>query len=192
MINFVGIGGRLGHGKDAMADLLVKKYGFVKMGMSDPLADALYALNPFLGAEQDDTRYQSVVDDVGYTKAKEIPEVRRLLQVLGTEVGRRMISADVWVDIMVRRALAITENGGRVIVTGIRYPNELSAIQENGGESWFIKRPGLEDAGAAAAHSSETSLSEYDFDVIIMNDGTLAELEGIAEHIAKSRGWEKR
>ena len=55
-----------------------------------------------LGATERVT-YREAIEERGYTEAKaEFPEVRRLLQVFGTEVGRDLFGENVWVDIMKR------------------------------------------------------------------------------------------
>lgn len=182
----VGIGGKLASGKDAVADYLVENYGWVKLGMSDALAGALYTLNPlvstrvrFLGIPlwTKHVRYQEVADRVGYVEAKTLPEVRRLLQVLGTEVGRNMIDEDVWTDMMVKRVRSlISPEVPGIIVTGVRFENEIEAISDElSGNLWWVVRPSLED-GVNASHSSENSVSASDFDVEIWNTGTLGDL----------------
>lgn len=203
MARIVGIGGKLASGKDAISDHLVEKHGWVKLGMSDALADALYTLNPYIVEKwteyapvpnrffswrkskslvvdidyQRIRRYQEIVDEVGYVKAKEISEVRRLLQVLGTEVGRKMISESVWTDIAARKVReAVARGVPGVVLTGVRFPNELEMLEEElGGETWWVTRPSLE-SGQNASHASENSVSSVDFERTIWNDGTLEEL----------------
>lgn len=190
MTQIVGIGGKLASGKDAISDYLVENHGWVKIGMSDALAEALYVLNPWIHQQgflknivgrvtkswNYTERYQTYVDRVGYVEAKTNPEVRRLLQVLGTEVGRRIISESTWTDIVVRRAKEAAKTAPGVIITGIRFPNELGMItDELDGELWWVVRPSLA-AGSNAGHSSENSVHETDFDRTIRNDGTLDDL----------------
>lgn len=174
----IGLGGRLRAGKDTVADALVVNRGFRKMGMSDALADALLVLDPVipdwptLGTS---TRYSVIIRAVGYVEAKTNPEVRRLLQKLGTEVGRDMIDQNVWVDIIERRIRESLAAGVSVAVTGIRFPNEVSMIRRVGGSLVWVSRPALEDP--AGDHASESSVSVLDFDHHILNVGTVAELE---------------
>ena len=201
MSQIIGIGGKLASGKDAVADHLVENHGWVKLGMSDALAESLYAMNPMVPAEGWTEKlgwfrnwlfttffsksqigmgfylpYSYLVDEFGYVEAKTNDEVRRLLQKLGTEVGRRIISESVWTDIVVRRAKEAAKTAPGVIITGIRFPNELDMItDELDGELWWVVRPSL-GAGSNAGHASENSVSETDFDRTIRNDGTLEDL----------------
>jgi len=188
MSKLIGIGGLFSSGKDTVADYLVEKYGWVKMGMSDPLNDALLTLNPlidcqFEGAaelnwetDQRFVRYEIVENALGYTNSKLIPEVRRLLQVLGTEVGRNMMGENTWIDIAERRINNIHRNGQSVILTGLRFPNETRMIRQNRGHLWWVNRPELNNTGQTATHSSENSVDASNFDHIIENSGSLEEL----------------
>lgn len=62
-------------------------------------------------------------------EAKKNPGVRVLLQRLGTDVVRDMVDEDAWVDIMRFRVECLLREGKKVVVTGIRFPNELEAIR---------------------------------------------------------------
>jgi hypothetical protein len=207
----IGVGGRLTAGKDAFADHLVAEHGFVKLGMSDTLAEALYRLNPWIpvvtvGKEESWVwalfrklrrlrgdlgshsrtsvhwfRYQRLVDELGYVEVKKNPEVRRLLQVLGTEVGRELLGQNIWVDAAAKR---ISEAGPRVVITGIRFPNELDMIEklntnDRAATSVWIERPGL----STGTHSSEGSLSSQEFEYVLDNAGTLEELHMKTSHL---------
>lgn len=201
MSQLIGLGGKLRAGKDAVADYLVENKNYVKMGMSDALNEALLRLNPIIWAETDniplpkelagggawgtksitERRYQDIHDAIGYVEAKKIPEVRRLLQVLGTEVGREMIDQDVWVKMAEKTIRAHWAEGKNVVITAMRFPNELEMLERLGGTSVWVNRP-VDPSEAVtegiAAHASENSVSQHDFDLIIFNTGTLEELYG--------------
>ena len=196
----IGIGGRLAAGKDEVADHLVATHGFIKMGMSDPLADALYVLNPRIGIAGDSDivkeqfifgqlySYQDIIDTVGYVEAKTIPEVRSWLQKLGTEVGRDMLGKNIWVKAAESRIREQLNNNQNVVITGIRFPNELEMVNRLGNEeNWFsgatlwISRPGLSTSKEAAQHASEGSVSEFDFQYNISNNGSRNDLYETAD-----------
>lgn len=202
----IGIGGLLRSGKDTVADHLVEHHGFVKMGMSEPLNDAMLTLNPWISLDHhvwdipfeggpvniwwrrgQTVKYQALHEWAGYTKAKEQKEVREFLQLLGTDVGRNMISDTVWVDIAQRNAVAHLKAGRSVILTGMRFPNELTMIEKAGGATVWVDRsapdlitPGGSVAGTYA-HASENSVRPQDFKHILLNHGSLEELYDLAE-----------
>lgn len=206
MSTLIGLGGKLRAGKDAAADYLADTHGYHKLGMSDALNEALLKLNPWItgtvpnavsvfGEEVRLTpiRYQELHDAVGYVQAKTFPEVRRLLQVLGTEVGRDMIGQDVWVNIAEKRIKALLDAGVPVVITAVRFPNELEMIRKLGGTAVWIERAS-EARGASeevSGHASEQSVSMRDFPRAIGNHGTLEELyvnvEALIENIDSSR-----
>jgi hypothetical protein len=201
----IGLGGKLRAGKDAVGDYLESEHDFVKLGMSDALNEALLKLDPLipLGTiTPDHQRYSVYLEAVGgYVEAKKNPEVRRLLQVLGTEVGREMIDPDVWVRIAEKKILQHWTEGRDVVITAVRFPNEVEMIRRLGGTSVWIERDealrspnaGTESSegtgrpeetvsaregakNAIHAHASENSVSAEDFEYSILNNGTLKEL----------------
>lgn len=174
MGKLVGIGGLLESGKDTVADYLVGK-GWIKFGMSDPLHQSMMKLDPIVASGGDDGvwTYVEATGELGYTEAKaRFPEYRRLLQVFGTEVGRDLFGENVWVDIMAKRASAALEGGHNVIVTGLRFINEIEAIIKLGGETWWVDR----GFTPTSQHASENSVTPDDFDVIIDNTGSIEDL----------------
>jgi hypothetical protein len=162
MSELIGLSGYAGAGKDEVARIL-KPYGWQRASFADPLRTALYALNPRIHG----TPLQFLVDVLGWDTAKrETPEIRRLLQRLGTEVGRNLFGQDFWVD----QAMRSLEEGGRYVFTDCRFPNEADAIRARGGRVFRVWRP---DVTAVNAHPSETALDDYDFDGVIANDQSL-------------------
>jgi hypothetical protein len=185
----IGVGGRLEAGKDAFSDYLVEKHGFVKLGMSDTLAEALYRLNPYIQEGYEYYPYQDFLEyRGGYVEAKKNPEVRRLLQVLGTEVGRDLLGQDIWVKAAKRRIDEHTAAGTNVVITGVRFPNELAMFDRP--DIWHTQwvdpittTVWVERGGSTAAHSSEASVSSEDFEYVLDNLGTLEELHTSAERL---------
>ena len=170
----IGVSGRKRSGKDTFAKRLIEAHGFRRESFADPLRDMAYALNPLV---DDVGRLAGVVDAIGWERAKdEHPEIRRLLQRLGTEAGRKVLGKNIWVDTAMRK----TADGELVVFTDCRFTNEADAIRERGGHIVRIERPGLADGDA---HPSETSLDDYAFDFIVYNDGGLEKLGQAADWV---------
>ena len=172
MTTLVGLGGYAYAGKDAVADVL-EDHGWFRTYMSSPLERALVTLNPFIEYDRGffPTRYAEFHKQVGYSKSKRHPEVRRLLQSLGTEVGRDILGKDVWLNAVFKQ---VEEAKPRpAAVTGIRYHNELDRIRSEGGVAVWVSRPGY---GPINGHSSDNTLGPQDFDLVLHNNGTLDDL----------------
>lgn len=207
----IGLTGYAQHGKDTVGEYLVKRNGYKRYSFADGVRAAVLKLDPMiLNLEpvvfDNDTiqvgdSLRGLVTKVGWDEAKLHPEVRRLLQVMGTEVGRDMFGPDVWVNIVadqLRSDNVVSEDasgfwfpqeGGRAVITDVRFPNEAALIKRLGGELWRVERyntrgPGHEgerapyDNGLGTEHPSEAYIGSLTVDRIIDNVGTIADLEG--------------
>lgn len=174
----IGLSGYAQTGKDTVAQHLVDNYGFTRIAFADPIREALYTLDPVI----DDypalpgVRLSWLVDKSGWEHVKvESESVRRMLQRLGTEVGRNLWGQDFWVKIAMEKAKQY-EN---VVFTDVRFPNEMAAIVGSSGEVWRVEKPGVE---AVNRHISERALDEYMFERTINNIGTLEDLYAIVDY----------
>lgn len=174
----VGLSGYAFSGKDTVADILVDELGFRKASFADALRKCVEALDPIVEMRAG-LRYSEIIDRYGYERAKsEFPEVRRILQRMGTEVGRNIMGDDIWVDLTMKAIDA--EPNVDWVIADCRFPNEYSALSMRGIVG-RIQRPGI---SAANAHVSETALDDFKFDFTLVNDGTIAELrEGVLAYL---------
>lgn len=69
-----------------------------------------------------------------------------------------------------------------LVITDVRYPNEADRVKALGGEVWEIQRPGLTSDG----HVTEQPLPDELVDRVIVNDGTIANLESKIEEALAS------
>ena len=90
------------------------------------------------------------------------------MQVLGTEWGRKLIHEDLWVRAWMREAVWMLQNGRRLAIDDLRYPNELDAVLRLGGATIRIVR---KDLHQVESHDSETQfvLSQR----VVVNDSDL-------------------
>jgi hypothetical protein len=186
----IGLSGYARSGKDEAA-VALQQIGFKRVAFADKLREVLYQLDPLIAPTpekyfveaKNPVRLKEVIDDYGWGTYKETryaTEIRRLLQRLGTEAGRQTLWDSIWVD----AAFAGLAPEDNVVVTDCRFPNEAEAVKERDGEVWRITRAGV---GPANSHASETSLDDWDFDVSIMNDGSLEDYHGLVRELAQSR-----
>lgn len=181
-MTLIGIGGYALSGKDAIAAVL-EQDGWKRTYMSRTVEKAMLALNPWICEERLTsepvghiirrwTPYREIHAKIGFDASKLIPEVRQFLMALGTEVGRDMLGANVWVDAAFRRVDGWLARGHNVVLTGVRFHNELVALRDRDGLSLWVDR-GL---APLSGHASENTLTAGDFDLVIPNLGTLDNL----------------
>jgi hypothetical protein len=196
----VGVSGRSGHGKDAIASHLVARHGFQRLGWADALKDEVRTrlretvkritiLDEVTGALNgipDELRWHASHDhDASWWDMRlhyaiyenRSPIVRSLLQEFGTDV-RRVDQADYWLDAWQR--LAVERFGPldtrRLVIPDTRFPNEAQRVRDLGGRLLRVTRPGYESV-AARGHESESALDGWtDWDGDLTNDGSLADL----------------
>lgn len=173
----VGLMGYAQVGKDTVAKTLVEEHGFTRIAFADALRDAAYALDPIIGAVSHvyggvvETRLRHTVDRLGWDEAKQNPEVRRILQVLGTEAGRDIHGVNCWVDVAMRKV----HGTGRYVFTDVRFPSESTAIMRERGTLVRVRRQGFEPVNG---HISETAVDHVEPHFTIYNDGSLDHLAG--------------
>lgn len=173
----IALSGFARSGKDETAKVLVEKYGFTQVAFADKLREVLYALNPWIPADNimplgTNVLLQDVIASYGWDGYKSSPfggEIRRLLQRLGTEAGRHTLCDTIWID----AALTGLPEDAKVVVSDARFYNEFDAVRDRGGYVWRIDRDGV---GPANDHASETEAIDYpNFSLFLKNNGTLEE-----------------
>jgi len=169
----VGLTGYAQSGKDTVAQILVNKYGFTRVAFADKIREFLYELNPVI---KDGVKLREFVDAHGWDVAKvQESEVRRLLQEIGL-TARKVFNDDFWI----RQALEPHQVFERMVITDVRFENEAEHIKLIGNwldqpaEIWRIKRTNTD---AVNDHVSESQMDGYKVDRILVNRGTLDELE---------------
>ena len=115
----------------------------------------------------------------GWDEAKKTEEVRRLLQIFGTEIGRSLLGENIWVELATRNL----ESSKNYVFTDVRFPNEADKIKNLGGLIWRVERPSI---NAINNHSSEVALNGYHYDAIITNDSDMVALKNRVEEL---RAW---
>jgi hypothetical protein len=178
----IGLSGYAQVGKDTVANYLVEHYNFTKVSFADPIREALYTLDPIISdlVMLPGVSLASAVDGLGWELVKQSsPQVRGLLQRMGTEVGREMFGEDFWVN----RGLLRAKEHENVVFADTRFVNEANAINANDGQVWRITKP---NHGPVNNHPSETALDNYSFDWTIPNYTVFEELYNLIDTIMAS------
>ena len=193
MTHLVGICGLKGSGKDTSGDYLCSRYKFSKGSFADPIKKAVRDIFGFpeeqlWGSSElrdkipDDIRLKfSGLDPVdgsaltcigeseySFWKRESDGEIfpeyitpRLALVTLGTEWGRRLHS-EIWIRAFIRQAPR-----GRVVLTDVRYANEIRMIQQHGGKVIRLTR-----GVRISNHPSEKELESIPldtFDFVVNN-----------------------
>lgn len=188
----VGLTGYAGAGKDSVADILVRDYGFTKMALAEPLKRMLRNLNPIVGFEPGgyfcncescsedaypvylEDLYEMGLTDAEIKKSEYGEEVRRLWQRFGTEAMRGE-DDDYWIQTAWHAIPAQTD---RLVITDVRFENEAEWIydrlQNPNNSLWRIARP---SEHPSEVHESEQMAGLLGEEVTILNDGSLEDLK---------------
>ena len=180
MYDLVGFCGPATCGKDTAAAALLGTGSWNRVAFAGPLKAAALALDPLVKIDSDHPlvvrtwpdahlldedvllRLGELVSKVGWDEAKKHAEVRRILQVMGTECGRDVFGQDCWVKLARKSVITNTHSGIRTVITDVRFPNEAEMIHEMGGIVVKIIRPGV---GPVNSHASDAGISECDFTI---------------------------
>ena len=170
----IGFLGRKRTGKDTAANLLIKKYGFIKYGFGDPVKDVARAMFCF----DDEQLYGSKKEDVD-------PEwnvtPRKVLQVIGTEFSQYSIYKSLpeleekvpmrnfWVNRFKKwyKEEIKINIGMNVVINDIRFQHEINAIKELNGHVIKITsdRQQYKDSHLSENEIDEINQQTIDFEI---------------------------
>lgn len=169
----IAFGHRKQVGKDTCGQYLADFYNFERVAFADPLKQALSAMFGF-----DEKQLQGSDDDKNLVDPHWGFSPRHALQTLG-EGARQLFGDDVWLRSAERRIVSSKKKN--VVITDLRYPNEAEMIRKHGGILVRIDRPSL--GPIVDQHHSENALKNYNFDRIVVNDGSLSSLKESIDRI---------
>jgi hypothetical protein len=203
----IGIVGFIGSGKGTVGDILAQK-GFHKDSFAAPLKDATSVIfnwprNMLEGDTNISRLWREKKDEYWSSQFGYDFTPRLALQLMGTEVGRKIFHEDLWIISLLNRA----RGQDKVVVTDVRFKNEIKCIRESGGFVVRVKRgPEPEwyhdalntnlgnDRSMFFPPRNDVHVSEWDwigceFDYVIENEGSLKDLESNIDSMLYSLGW---
>jgi hypothetical protein len=196
IIGFVGF---IGSGKDTAADYLVNFYGFRRDSFANTLKDAVACVfgwdRTLLEGRTKEAREWREQVDPWWAERLNMPNLtpRWILQYWGTDVCRNHFHDDIWIASLENKMRKTTDN---IVISDVRFPNEIKAIHNAGGivvrikrgpepewyqdatnmnqgpqnMSWLISKTKMEKLGI---HASETAWVGCNIDHIVYNDTTI-------------------
>ena len=205
----IGLVGLKGCGKDTAADYFITHYdNWIKGSFADSLKDTCACVfgwdRELLEGSTHDSRAWRETVDTWWSEKLNRPNFtpRVALQIVGTELWRNQFHDDIWLLSFEKKLLTIKEN---VIITDCRFPNEIELIQRLKGKIVRVKRgedppwwdTAVEDNDRQdeahynpilprtypEVHASESSWAGCTEDYVIVNDGTLEDLEETVKNL---------
>jgi hypothetical protein len=208
----VGMVGLIGAGKDTAADFLVNSHGFRRDSFANTLKDAVanvfgWDRTLLEGRTKEAREWREQVDPWWATRLG-MPNLtpRWVLQYWGTDVLRNGFHDDIWIASLENKMRKTADN---IVISDVRFPNEIKAIHNagghvvrikrgadpewfeaavsvnkgpNGNASWALSKAKLEKL---KIHASETSWVGYKTDYTITNDTTIDDMYHQLENVLK-------
>jgi hypothetical protein len=199
IIGFVGF---IGSGKDTAADYLVNFHGFRRDSFANTLKDAVSHVfgwdRTLLEGRTAEARSWREQVDEWWANRLDMPNLtpRLMLQLWGTEVCRSGFHDDIWIASLENKIRKTKDN---IVISDVRFPNEIKAIHNAGGlvvrikrgvdpewyndavnmnagqsnMSWMISKSRIEKLNI---HASETAWVGGNIDHTVYNDSTIDDL----------------
>lgn len=203
----IGICGFIGSGKDTVADYLVNVHEFRRESFAGTLKDAVAAVfgwdrTMIEGRTKASREWREQVDPWWSERLGREITPRWVLQVWGTEVCRHGFHDDIWIASLENKLRQVKDN---VVISDVRFPNELKAIKNAGGiilrtqrgpsPAWFGDAL-LDNVNGSThmkdkhpeVHFSEWALVGSEIDQLLDNNGTMDALFGQVDNIVKNQG----
>lgn len=198
----VGFVGFIGSGKDTAADYLVNFHGYRRDSFANTLKDAVSQVfgwdRTLLEGRTKEAREWREQVDTWWAERLNMPKLtpRWVLQYWGTDVLRKGFHDDIWIASLENK---MRKTGDNIVISDVRFPNEIKAIHNAGGivvrikrgdepewyqdavnmnagntnMSWLISTDRIKKLGI---HASETSWVGGDIDHTVFNDTTIDDL----------------
>lgn len=198
IIGFVGF---IGSGKDTAADYLVNFHGFRRDSFANTLKDAVAAVfgwdrTLLEGRTQEARAWREIKDEWWSKRLQRDITPRWILQYWGTEVLRNHFHDDIWIASLENK---IRKTGDNIVISDVRFQNEIKAIHNANGLvvrvkrgqdpdwfqdainvnigptnlNWAISKQRMSELNI---HASETSWIGDSIDYVIENDNTIDHL----------------
>jgi hypothetical protein len=161
----VALSGPAGCGKDTAAHHLKNRFGFGVYAFAWPIKAALNAMFGWRPESWDNREWkETVIPGIGKSP-------RQMAQTLGTEWGRNLVNADLWLLLAEQRCHEARAAGlSGLVFTDCRFVNEAQLVRRFDGIVIQIER----DACAPVAdHVSEKPLPPNFVNYVVRNNGTL-------------------
>jgi hypothetical protein len=205
----IGLVGFIGSGKNTVANCFVE-LGCSQDSFAAPLKDMCSAIfgwpRDLIEGDTNESREFRETPDMFWTRKLGIDNFtpRLALQLAGTEVMRNHFSQDIWLNSLEYR-IRKTRHNRCVVISDVRFRNELELIKQMGGHTIWVRRGELPEwydiavsanTGNAVSrkimqtryrdiHESEWNWAGFEYDYVINNNGSVEDLRQQVNEISK-------
>ena len=196
----IGLLGLIGSGKGTIARQLVEEFDFVQLSFAGAVKDAVASIfnwdRDMLEGESPESRvWREQVDAWWSNKLGCEITPRKILQEFGTDIMRNNFNENIWLYNLENKLM----NSKNVVISDVRFPNEIDLIMQHGGilmevkrgmapewykTAWIQNRYGelmplvkTMEIDFPNIHPSEWSWIGASVDMTIMNNGTVEALK---------------
>lgn len=175
----IGLNGRMQSGKDTTAQILERLFENIERGaFADKLKDSAAAALQISRDQLEELKLNGKITvHLPYlgqgNVLRNVKQIsgREYLQYYGTEAHRNVFGDDFWVEQVLDKPVT---DGTILVVTDMRFPNEIAGVLDRGGIAVKIRRE--EADSKPITHPSEQTLPDEQFDYFLDNNGTMTDL----------------
>ena len=130
----IGLVGKKGSGKTTVAKYLVDEYNFEEVVFAEPVKRVTESIFGFsydmlLGDTKEKRQQRVTLKDPIWGKTPV-----EAMQIVGTEIFRNGFDSETWIKIAKRKVDQFRSEGKSVVISDVRFENEINFIRETGGE----------------------------------------------------------
>jgi hypothetical protein len=201
-MKLIGLTGLAGSGKDTIASVLLQEYNYQKLSFADTLKDVLSSMfgwDRFIleGTTEENRAKRTEIDSFWSSKLNTEITMRSAMTSVGTDLFRKFFNENIWVFSCERKL----QDKELVVVTDVRFPNEIDMIRRNGGiiievqrhlPLWYSKITPQNKYNYMKINHPEVHISEYAWifdnnpDYVLQNTSSITDLEIKVRNLLKS------
>lgn len=175
-------------GKTTIANRLVEKHGFRLLNFTRVPERMLVGFLVQIGYPEERANEIVMKDkDIHLERISGMPTARWLMKSLYEGWGKHDIANNVWSADWRLKAGTWMRSGVSVVVDGVSFRDEVETVKSIGGCLWTVGNPRKLEMGAndISTHNN-TILSGFNFDVALVNDGSIGKLQVQTDAALKS------
>lgn len=170
-MKILAFSGKAHSGKDTLAKHIIQSNPVLEpYSFADPIKDVCDMLFGWDMRHREGELKEVVDPRIGVSP-------RHAYQTLGTEWGRNLINPNIWLKIADDHLNRILNSGKIMVLSDLRFINEVEWVMNNGGRIVSVTRPGYD--GIGDEHESEKYIDQIRdryANHVIVNSGTVEDL----------------